>query len=270
MAVADQPDDGVREYLARKRRVRIDQWITVVATAAAFLGAWEIVGRLSNPLFFAPFSEVFEEFLIAIADPRMRLLEGFLETLSVLIPGFVIASLLGIAIGMLMGRNEVAYQLLKPFVTIFYNTPRVALIPILMLWLGIGIWMKIVVVIIATVFPVIINTMIGIRDISAQLTEPARSFGASERQLLVKVVVPASMPFIIAGLKLGLGRAVTTVVVAEFFVSISGLGGMLYAASSSYQMAKMFVPAVLLALMGIVIDALLSAIERATSKRYGS
>lgn len=270
MALADPSDAGVARYLRRKKRVRYDQWVTILLTLAVFLAVWEIVGRTTNPLFFAPISEVAVEFWIAITDPRMELLEGFVETLSVLLPGFIIASVLGIAVGILMGRNEVAYQLLEPFVTIFYNTPRVALIPILMLWLGIGLWMKITVVIIATVFPVIINTMIGIRDISGQLTEPARSFGASERQLLVKVVIPASLPFMIAGLKLGLGRALTTVVVAEFFVSISGLGGILYAASSTYQMAKMFVPALLLALMGILIDALLSVIERATYKRYGS
>ena len=89
----------------------------------------------------------------------------------------------------------------------------------------------------AAIFPVSVNTMVGVRDVSAQFTEPARSMHASERQLLWKVILPAAFPFIIAGIKLGLGRALTTVIVAEFFVSVSGLGGILHAASSSYQMA---------------------------------
>jgi NitT/TauT family transport system permease protein len=169
-----------------------------------------------------------------------------------------------------MGRRNLAYQILDPYVTILYNTPRVVLIPIFMLWLGTGATMKIVVVVLAAIFPVIVNTMLGVRDVSAQLTEPARSRKATERQLLHKVIFPATLPFIIAGIKLGLGRALTTVIVAELFVSVSGLGGMLHSAATSYQTAKMFVPAIILALLGILIDGLLSRLERATVRRYGA
>jgi NitT/TauT family transport system permease protein len=177
---------------------------------------------------------------------------------------------LGVAIGILMGRRNLAYQFLDPYVTILYNTPRVVLIPIFMLWLGTGATMKIVVVVLAAIFPVIVNTMLGVRDVSAQLTEPARSLRATERQLLHKVIFPATLPFIIAGIKLGLGRALTTVIVAELFVSVSGLGGMLHTAATSYQTAKMFVPVIILALLGILIDGLLSRLERATVRRYGA
>ena len=130
--------------------------------------------------------------------------------------------------------------------------------------------MKIVIVVLAAMFPVIVNTVAGVRDVSAQLTEPARSLRATEGQLMTKVILPASLPFIIAGIKLGLGRALTTVVVAELFVSVSGLGGILHAAGSTYQMAKMLVPAVILAFMGIVIDGLLTKIERAAARWYGA
>jgi ABC-type nitrate/sulfonate/bicarbonate transport system permease component len=234
------------------------------------MSVWELVGRLTNPLFFAPISDIVVELVKAILDPRERLLTAFLQTLSVLVPGFVIASVLGVAIGILMGRRNLAYQILDPYVTILYNTPRVVLIPIFMLWLGTGATMKIVVVVLAAIFPVIVNTMLGVRDVSAQLTEPARSLKATERQLLHKVIFPATLPFIIAGIKLGLGRALTTVIVAELFVSVSGLGGMLHSAATSYQTAKMFVPAIILALLGILIDGLLSRLERATVRRYGA
>jgi NitT/TauT family transport system permease protein len=193
-----------------------------------------------------------------------------METLAVLVPGFVIASVLGVALGVLMGRSNLAFQILDPFVTIFYNTPRVALIPMLLLWIGVGDTLKIVVVVLAAIFPVSVNTMVGVRDISAQFTEPARSMNASERQLLWKVILPASFPFMVAGLKLGLGRALTTVIVAEFFVSVSGLGGILHATSSSYQMAKMFTPVIILAAMGIMMDGFLTYIERSVLRRYRS
>src|SRR5262245_3111562 len=265
MTVAAQEEDDGR----RRPATRAKFYLTVSVTFVVLMAAWELLGRTINPLFFAPVSEVAAELVKAIADPRARLLHGLLETLGVLIPGFLIASVAGIAIGVAMGRRELVYQALDSYVTIFYNTPRVVLIPIFMLWLGTGALMKIVVVVLAAIFPVIVNTVTGVRDVSAQLTEPARSLRATERQLMIKVILPASLPFIIAGNKLGLGRAITTVVVAELFVSVSGLGVLLHAAGSTYQMAKMLVPAVILAGLGIAVDGLLSRIERASAHWYG-
>ncbi len=261
---------GVRAELARSRRTKIERIVLIILSLVGFLCAWEIAGRLTNPLFFAPVSEVLREFWTELFDPRARLINGLFETLGVLVPGFIIASVLGVALGVLMGRSNIAFQVLEPYVTILYNTPRVALIPILMLWMGIGDVLKITIVVLAAIFPVAVNTMVGVRDVGAQLTEPARSMHATEHQLLWKVILPATVPFIAAGLKLGLGRALTTVIVAEFFVSVSGLGGILHATSSSYQMAKMFVPVIILAAMGISIDGLLTYLERTALRRYRS
>jgi ABC-type nitrate/sulfonate/bicarbonate transport system permease component len=255
-----------RERIDNTKRARL---VTTAIMLAGFLLTWEIAGRLTNPLFFAPVSEVLIQFWLQLIDPSGRLLNGLAETMSVLVPGFLIACVLGVALGVLMGRSNLAFQILDPYVTIFYNTPRVALIPLLLLWIGVGDALKIVIVILAAIFPVSVNTMVGVRDISAQFTEPARSMNASEGQLLWKVILPATVPFVVAGLKLGLGRALTTVIVAEYFVSVSGLGGILQATSSSYQMAKMFAPAIILAAMGIVIDGLLSYFERSLLRRYG-
>lgn len=262
--------DALAGELRRERRQRLERTIIIAGSAVVFLSAWELAGRLSNPLFFAPVSEVIPELLNGLMDPRAELINGFLQTLGVLVPGFLLACVLGVGLGVLMGRSNLAFQMLEPFVTIFYNTPRVALIPILLLWLGVGDVLKITIVVLAAIFPVSVNTMAGVRDVSAQLTEPARSMGASEGQLLWKVILPSALPFIMTGLKLGLGRALTTVIVAEFFVSVSGLGGILHASSSSYQMAKMLVPAVILAVMGIAIDALLTWFEKMALRRYGS
>ena len=263
-------DSGAQAEIARYRRLKIERAALTVAAFVVFLAVWEIVGRLSNPFFFAPVSEVMRAFVVAVLDPRQELLHGFFETLSVLVPGFILASVVGVAVGILMGRSNTAFQLLDPHVTILYNTPRVALIPILMLWMGIGNSLKITIVFLAAVFPIVVNTLSGVRDVSAQFTEPARSMHASERQLLWKVILPATVPFIAAGVKLGLGRALTTVIVAEFFVSVSGLGGILQASSTSYQMAKMFVPVIILATMGIVIDQLLSYLENTALRRFRS
>ena len=263
------PDDAaLLAVRARVRRSKIDRFVIVAMTLAGFLSLWEISGHLTNPMFFAPVSEVLIAFWQQIIDPSHTLLSGLVETLAVLVPGFLIACILGLVLGVLMGRSNLALQILDPYVTIFYNTPRVALIPVLLLWLGVGDTLKIVIVVLAAVFPVSVNVTAGIRDISAQFTEPARSMNATEGQLLWKVILPATLPYVMAGLKLGLGRALTTVIVAEFFVSLSGLGGILHAASSTYQMAKMFAPAIILAAMGITIDGLLTYLERRVLQRY--
>jgi NitT/TauT family transport system permease protein len=263
-------DIAAQAELERARRLHRERQIVIAVTLVVFLAAWETVGRLTNPLFFAPVSDVAREFISALLDPRARLLHGLVETLSVLVPGFVIAAVLGVAFGVLMGRSELAYNILDPHVTILYNTPRVALIPILLLWMGVDDLLKIVIVILAAIFPVLVNTMVGVRDVSAHFTEPARSMQASERQLLWKVILPATFPFVIVGIKLALGRALTTVIVAEFFVSVSGLGGLLHTASSSYQMARMFAPVIILAAMGIALDAGLTYFERGVLRRYRS
>jgi ABC-type nitrate/sulfonate/bicarbonate transport system permease component len=263
------PDDAaLLAVRALVRRSKIDRFVIVAMTLAGFLSLWEICGHLTNPMFFAPVSEVLIAFWQQIIDPSHTLLSGLVETLAVLVPGFLIASILGLVLGVLMGRSNLALQILDPYVTIFYNTPRVALIPVLLLWLGVGDTLKIVIVVLAAVFPVSVNVTAGIRDISAQFTEPARSMNATEGQLLWKVILPATLPYVMAGLKLGLGRALTTVIVAEFFVSLSGLGGILHATSSTYQMAKMFAPAIILAAMGITIDGLLTYLERRVLQRY--
>lgn len=254
----------------RLRRLVWERRLIVCVTGATFLAIWEVIGRYTNPMFFAPPSAVFMALWQALADPEGKLLYALSQTLSILVPGFLVACFLGVALGMLMGRSSVAYNALDPYVTIFYNIPRIALIPILLLWLGVGDLLKIVIVVLAAVFPVSVNTMVGIRDVSSEFTEPARSMQASEQQLLWLVVLPAAFPFIAAGIKLALGRALTTVIVAEFFVSVSGLGGLLQAASTSYQMALTFVPVIILAGMGIAIDGLVTHVERRLLRHYRS
>ena len=254
----------------RLRRLVWERRLIVCVTGAAFIAIWQITGRYTNPMFFAPPSAVVIAFWQALTDPEGILLYALLQTLSILLPGFILACLLGVGLGVLMGRSNAAYNALDPYVIIFYNIPRIALIPILLLWMGVGDLLKIVIVILAAIFPVSVNTMVGIRDVSGQFTEPARSMQASERQLLWLVILPAAFPFIAAGIKLALGRALTTVIVAEFFVSVSGLGGLLQAASTSYQMALTFVPVIILAGMGIAVDGLVTYAERRLLRHYRS
>ncbi len=169
--------------------------------------------------------------------------------------GYVIASIIGVALGVAMASNDSAKQALQPWIAGLYATPTIALAPLFILWLGIGIWSKVLVVIFLVLFPVTINTEAGLRTTSERLIEMLRSFGASRRQMFIKVSLPSAVPFILAGLKLGIGRGLIGVVVAELFGSRAGLGRLISQSADAFNMPELFAGVVILAIAGIVMTA---------------
>jgi NitT/TauT family transport system permease protein len=176
--------------------------------------------------------------------------------------GYVIASILGIGLGMAMAQSEVANKALQPWMSGFYATPTIALAPLFILWLGIGIWSKVVVVIFLVLFPVAINTEAGLRTTSPRLIEMLRSFGATPRQIFFKLSLPSATPFILAGLKLGIGRGLIGVVVAELFGSRAGLGRLISQSADAFNMPELFAGVVILAVAGIAMTAGFGRLER--------
>jgi ABC-type nitrate/sulfonate/bicarbonate transport system permease component len=176
--------------------------------------------------------------------------------------GFVLSIVVGLPLGMLMGWYRRLNQALDPFVTFFYSIPRVALTPLLIIWFGIGINSKIAVVFLGAVFAILINTAAGVKNLDPALIKAARSFGASDAQLFRTVVLPGSVPFILTGLRLGLGHALTGVVVAELVAAQAGVGLMMATAGATFQTSKVFVGLVIVATTGVVLTIVLSRIER--------
>jgi NitT/TauT family transport system permease protein len=152
--------------------------------------------------------------------------------------------------------------MLNPWISGLYATPIIALAPLFILWFGIGIWSKVAVVASLVLFPVIINTDAGVRNADRQLIEAVRSFGASKLQLFTKVSLPAALPFILAGLRLGVGRGLIGVVVGELFGARAGLGFMITQAAEVFNMPQLFAGVVVLAAAGIVLTAAFQALER--------
>ena len=169
--------------------------------------------------------------------------------------GYVIAAVIGIALGFGMASNARFKQAMQPWISGFYATPTIALAPLFILWLGIGIWSKVLVVIFLVLFPVTINTEAGLRTTSERLIEMLRSFGATPRQIFFKVSLPSAVPFILAGLKLGIGRGLIGVVVAELFGSRAGLGRLIAQSADAFNMPELFAGVVVLAVAGIVLTA---------------
>ena len=230
-----------------------------VVTTAAFLLAWELYGRSLNPIFLSYPTAVAGAFVELVGNGQ--LLQATAQSLSALALGFSVSIVAGITVGLLMGRFRTVFHALDPFVTALYNTPSVALIPLIQLWFGLGLQAKVVIVILSAFFPIVINTFAGVRNTSRSMVDVVSAFGASERQVMTKVVLPAAVPFIMAGLRLAVGRAVIGIVVAEFFTALSGLGGLIIVFSNSFATAKLFVPVITLVVLGLVLTAAARALE---------
>jgi NitT/TauT family transport system permease protein len=231
------------------------RYLAGILSVAGGLLLWEFISRVlvANALFLAAPSE------IAVALYNLAATGELWHHMAVsgieFALGYVIASILGIALGLAMASSVTAKQALQPWVSGLYATPTIALAPLFILWLGIGIWSKVIVVITLVVFPVAINTEAGLRTTSERLIEMLRSFGATPRQIFFKVSLPSAVPFILAGLKLGIGRGLIGVVVAELFGSRAGLGRLISQSADAFNMPDLFAGVVVLAIAGIVLTA---------------
>ncbi len=216
---------------------------------------WELVSRfvVANALFLAAPTQIFAA-IVALAESGELWRHLGVSGIEFIL-GYVIASVLGIGLGFAMAESPVMKRVLQPWVSGLYATPTIALAPLFILWMGIGIWSKVLVVIFLVLFPVTINTEAGLRTTSDRLVEMLRSFGASPRQIFFKVSLPSAVPFILAGLKLGIGRGLIGVVVAELFGSRAGLGRLISASADAFNMPELFAGVVVLAIAGIAMTA---------------
>jgi len=181
---------------------------------------------------------------------------------SELIYGVLLAIVIGTAVGIVVGFffNETATT--EIYITALYATPLVAVTPLLILWLGIGIGSKIAVVFLTAVFPVLINTISGVRATEALLIEVAQSFCATRQQIIMKVTLPSALPFILTGIRLGIGRGIVGVVVGELFGSQAGLGFLIYTSGQTFDVPSLFVGIVTLALAGVGLTFAAELVER--------
>ena len=181
--------------------------------------------------------------------------------------GLALAIVVGLPLGVLIGRSRTLNAMFDPFITAFNATPRLVFLPLVMLWFGLGLWSKVVIVFIGALFPLLINTYEGVRNADKTLINVVRSFGASEWDVARLVVIPNSMPYIIAGLRLAIGRAVLGVVVAEFFGAESGLGVMMVQAAGRYQVDVVFSGLIVFAAVSLVMTAMVQVLENRLSLR---
>jgi NitT/TauT family transport system permease protein len=225
------------------------------------IAAWEIACRtVISPLFLPPPSAIFVAFVATVRSGELPVQLG--ETTAVLLAGYALAVAVGMVVGVMMGMVRPLAKLLDPYVNALYAMPTVALVPLVVIWVGLGFEAKVFLTFIVGVFPIMISAQTGVENISPAYIETGRSFALSRRQMLWKVILPAAIPFFVSGLRLGLGRALVGVVVAEMFTALSGLGYMVTIYANSFKTAYLFVPVITLALLSIALTELLRWAER--------
>ena len=226
-------------------------WAIRIGTLLTILAAWEIYGSFTNPALFAPFSRVVTSFY-ELAIQSGDLWSAMLNSSQAMLVGFSLAIPVGILLGLLMGRYRTFEYVLDPYVSFLYALPMVVLVPLLIIWLGIGPTVRVFIVFLMSVFPIIINTMVGAKQVDEDLIDVALVNCANERQTLRTVVIPSVLPYVFTGLHVGIGTALIGMVLGEMLVVLQGLGGMIVVFSNSYQPAKVIVP-----LFAIVAESLI-------------
>ena len=180
--------------------------------------------------------------------------------------GLTVSIVIGVLLGVPMGWYKNVSKTFDPLLSGIYTTPLIALLPLIIMLFGLGSISKIIMTVLAAVFPILINTMVGIANTDVRLITMARAFGARDSQIFLKVSLPGSLPYIVAGIRVALGRALVYIVVAEQYGAAMGLGYLSSIAAQRFQMAAMFVPIIIIAGLGAGLTELLKSLERRLDK----
>ena len=245
--------------------------IAVVIVLGAWQWAWS-VGRetqtsdddIISPLFFTGPSQVVSRFVAEWNEGRLKQDMAYSGTNFVIGVGTAIGA--GVVLGVVIGWYRRLAMVFEPFLTALYSTPRVALIPLVLIWFGIGMWSKVFIVFINAFFPVLINTIGGVRAIDRDLLRAARAFCASDWQIFTTVVVPGSVPFILTGVRQAVSLGLIGVVVGEMFGGSEGIGYMVNYGGQTFQTDTVFLGVVIIATAGIVLTWLAERLERHFSR----
>lgn len=248
---------------ARRRRVtalRPGDWAVRLGSIAVVLGAWELAGPKLNPLILRPPSAIFAAFFDMLGTGELQ--EALGQSLKEFLGGLAIALVLGVLLGILSGRFRIFYNATDPMISALYSVPSVALVPLIAVFFkSFDDAPRITAVALFAIFPILINTQQGVRNVDRDLLEVARAFNSSERRLWSDVIVPSAAPFVLAGVRLAIGRALIGMIVAEFFIGLVGLGYLIIKYENVFRIDRMFVPVILVSAMGVLIMGFVQWLE---------
>lgn len=241
-----------------------------VLSVVVFLIGWELAAsyRLVDPLYSSSPSRIADAFVAAAKS------QSFARDLGTSAYefglGYLFASCIGIPLGIAVGWYRPVRAIVTPFATILYVTPYIALTSLIIIWFGIGLWSKVVIITWAGLFPILIATEFGVRSVSAAYLDLARGFAARDMQIFRTVVLPACIPNIVAGMRLALGRSLVAMIFAEMFSSVAGIGNMIANAGANFQIDQVFVGVAIVAAAAVIMDAVLRFMQQRVAWWTGS
>ncbi|PIC65806.1 hypothetical protein CSV71_16085 [Sporosarcina sp. P21c] len=260
----DNQSDNERNGNRKDKKVFKNQKYLFISTLSviAFLSLWETASfyRWVNPLFIS------SPTAIIIAAKSLIVDATFWNNIGVsayeFFWGFVLAAVIGIPMGIFAGWNRTFNSIISPFISALYVTPKVALLPVIVIAFGIGLTSKIVIVFLMAIFPIVMSAQKAMSTLDQNLIKAARSFSANEFQIFTTIALPSTVPFLLNGIRLGLGQGLIAIVVGEMFASTAGIGYQLTNAGQNLRTDEMFVGVLVIALTGIMLNALIGLIEK--------
>lgn len=250
----EQVEDTQRRFFTPERLLAAGFLLTLLVV-------WEIAGRAVGTFFLAPPSAMITASVELIRTGQ--LLEVLVQSIQSLILGLLLSAVVGIAIGFFLGWYRFAGRVANPFINAFYVIPIAALVPLLIIWFGLGLLPRIIVVFLFSLFEITIATMNGVANVDPTLVEVARSFGVKKQwDMFRKVVFYNALPFVFTGLRIGASRAVKGMVTGELLFAVTGIGGLIVRYGSAYRTDMVFVLIVVITLVGVVTNAAVHRLHR--------
>ena len=238
--------------MSQRATIRLVSLIVVLAL-------WEFYGRRVNPILFTYPLAILRAFFSLVVSGELQ--SYMKDSLLVLLYASILAIVIGVFFGVVMGRYALVEWATDMYINALYSMPMVAMVPLIVLWFGFKIPAKVIIVFLFMVFPILINTYQGVKDVDRNLQEVARSFCSSEAQLWRHLIIPSALPFIVVGIRLAIGRGLVGMIVAEFYTSVTGLGYMIVRYANAFETDKLFVPIVVVMILGVGLMGLAKWIE---------
>lgn len=242
------------------------KWIVRIGTFIGIAIIWQVLGSHLNPLFISTPSSIASAFFVLFTGTgRYAIVPATLLTLEQTSIGFALAIAVGLPLGLLIGMFRYVGVSLDPYVSALYVTPGVALVPLIIIWFGIGFSATVATVLLLSVFPIMINTIAGVRDISKSLLDTAQVFGVKGLRRFRRVIFPSAFPFFMAGLRLGIGAAFTGVIVAQMLLALSGLGYLVTSFGDYFDTPELMAVIIELMALGVISTLLIQYVEKKTA-----
>jgi sulfonate transport system permease protein len=238
--------------MSRPVKVRLLSLVVVLAL-------WEFYGRRVNPILFTYPLAIIRAFVSLVISGELQ--SYMKDSLLVLLYASVLSVVVGVFLGVVMGRFSLVEWATDIYISALYSMPMVAMVPLIVLWFGFRVPAKVIIVFLFMVFPILLNTYQGVKDVDRNLQEVARSFCSSEGQLWRHLIIPSAIPFIVVGVRLAIGRGLVGMIIAEFYTSVTGLGYMIVRYANALETDKLFVPIVVVMVLGVGLMSLAKWVE---------